>query len=499
MAFRQVLGTLAQLPGDAATLVSSEDWKKMSATLGTERTHEQVQELFYPRQSDKPLSTASKRNPKLLQSFDDRGYWDVYERVLRTPALRFPDIHRITGMSQGQGRVLFGVMDHVVNWLNPSRTIAVDRRSNTKPQLRLDLEQKLDYYTLTRLRQAEKRVKIFHPSAAQQLPRESASVLLQQEVLEFVLEHLAAFKAPKVRDYLNDGDPDSDLYAARFCEDTWAGVLKIVRWHVSDCRPKWLPVEGSDKPPEAEPSTQAANLTDALCSYDAGLSAVREKLHSKLQSSVFRSAFAAWLSEQCGGEPDSEGMQSDDGAPRGEGSHADDDGSAVVVAAAVAAKSPGVDRPVVDPKPAARPAVKDAAKPAAKPDATRDAARDAPVPLVDGARHMAEGRPPDRDGRRKALTDKAQGDGAKAPAKKKQGERSVCPTREGQWQGPKTATPLLQVGQEKNAGWTEPSPVRTNLSSKPRKTLPGVRGSVTPARALAKGRRTPLAEMLAEV
>ena len=73
MAFRQVLGTLAQLPRDAARLVSSEDWKEMSATLGAERTQEQVQELFYPGRSGKPVSDASERNPKLLQAFDDRG------------------------------------------------------------------------------------------------------------------------------------------------------------------------------------------------------------------------------------------------------------------------------------------------------------------------------------------------------------------------------------------------------------------------------------------
>ncbi|PWI65488.1 hypothetical protein PCL_07089 [Purpureocillium lilacinum] len=165
MAFRQVLGMLAQLPGDAAKLVSSEDWKTMSASLGVERTQEQVQELFYPGQSGKPLSAASKRNPKLLQSFDDRGYWDIYDRVLRTPALRFPDVHCITGMSRGNGRVLFQVLDHVVSWLKSKRT-GVNRGSNTEPQLRLDLEQKLDYYTPTRLRQAENRVKmgVFEPN-----------------------------------------------------------------------------------------------------------------------------------------------------------------------------------------------------------------------------------------------------------------------------------------------------------------------------------------------
>ncbi|GJN86979.1 hypothetical protein PLIIFM63780_010561 [Purpureocillium lilacinum] len=482
MAFRHVLDTLAQLPGDAAKLVSSEDWKKMSASLGAERTREQVQELFYPRQSGKPLSVASKRNPKLLQSFDARGYWDIYERVLHTPALRFEDVHRITGLSQGQGRVLFQVIDHVVNWLNPERTIVVDRRSNTKPQLRLDLEQKLDYYTLTRLRQAEKRVKIFHPSAAQQLPRASASVLLQQEVLEFVLEHLADFNALKTRHYLKDANPDSALYAARFGEDTWAGVLKIVRWHVSECRPKWLPVEGSDKPPEAEPSTQAANLTDAFCNYAAGLTAVREDegLYSKLQSSAFRTALATWLSEQCGEEPDSKEMRSDDGAPGSNGSHADDDGSTVVVAAAAAAKAPEVDSPVVDPKPAAKPA----AKPDATRNATRDATRDAPVPLLDRARRMADGRP-DRDGGRKALTDKAQGNGtAQAPARKKQRDRLV--SCEGQQRGPKTVTPQRQAASN---GWVEPPPVRSSLSCKPG----------PPGRALTKRGRASLGDMLAQM
>ncbi|PWI65079.1 hypothetical protein PCL_07378 [Purpureocillium lilacinum] len=125
-AFRQVLGTLAQLPGDAAKLVSFDDCKMMSASLDAERTQEQVQELFYQGQSGKPLSAASKSNPKLLQSFDDRGYWDIYDRVLRTSALRFADVHRLTGMSKEKGRVLFQVLDQVVTWLNPKRTAAVN-------------------------------------------------------------------------------------------------------------------------------------------------------------------------------------------------------------------------------------------------------------------------------------------------------------------------------------------------------------------------------------
>ncbi|PWI64091.1 hypothetical protein PCL_12674, partial [Purpureocillium lilacinum] len=222
---------------------------------------------------------------------------------------------------------------------------------------------------------------------------------------------------------------------------TWAGVLKIVRWHVSECRPKWLPVEGSDKPPEAKPSTQAANLTDAFCNSD------RQEL------------------------------QSGDGTRGSRGPQAEDDGSMVVVAAAAAAKAPGVDRPDVDPKPAA----KEAAGPAAKPDATRNAS----VPQVGGPRCMVEGRPPDKDGRRKALTDKAQGNcTAQAPARKKQQDQLV--SREGRRRGPETVAPQRQAASN---GWVEPPPVRSGLSSKP--------GS--PGRALTKCGRAPLADMLARM
>ena len=137
-------------------------------------------------------------------------------------------------------------------------------------------------------------------------------------------------------------------------------------------------------------------------------------------------------------------MQSDDVTPESKGFHVEDDGSTVVVAAAAAAKSLGVDRPVVDPRHTARSAANEVAIPATKPDATRDATRDAPVPLVDGARCVAEGGAAQTgDGRREALTDKAHGNGTKAPTRKKQGEPPVLdPTREAQRQERKTANAM---------------------------------------------------------
>ena len=126
-----------------------------------------------------------------------------------------------------------------------------------------------------------------------------------------------------------------------------------------------------------------------------------------------------------------------------------------------------------------------------------DATRDAPVSQVDGARRMAERRPSDRDGRRKALTHEAQGNGTKAPASNKQGKQPVLdPKRQMQRQKHNTATPQRRA---ERPGWVEPSPVRTNLSSKPGRTLPGVEASVTAGRAFAKGSKAPLAAMLAQM
>ncbi|KAK4073268.1 hypothetical protein Purlil1_13123 [Purpureocillium lilacinum] len=177
-------------------------------------------------------------------------------------------------------------------------------------------------------------------------------------------QHLKAFKTRKLRACLDifNGDLDSDLYAARFCEHTWAGVLKIVCWYVrSDFRPNGLPEEGGAEPADAETSTQAASLTDAFRNYAAS---------------------------PCPYGPET---RSDDGARGSRGPHDGNDEWTVVVAAAC--------RLVCG--------VSAVTKPAAKPATTGDGQ----VIVVDETRRMAESKPADRDGRRKALTDKARENG----------------------------------------------------------------------------------------
>lgn len=96
------------------------------------------------------------------------------------------------------------------------------------------------------------------------------------------------------------------------------------------------------------------------------------------------------------------------------------------------------------------------------------------------------------DGRRKPLTDKMQGGGrTTAPAKKKQARRPGArppptTTREARRQGPRDMTPQHQTDMAKEARWTEPSPVWTNLSGGPRASLSSLRSPMTPARVSAK-------------
>ena len=346
-----------------------------------------------------------------------------------------------------------------MSWVNRNRT-GVNRGSNTKPQLRLDLVPVLDYYTPTRLRQAEKRVKIFHPSATPQLPLETASVLLQQEVLEFVLEHLAAFHAPKMRDYLNDGDPDSDLYAARFREDTWAGVLKIVRWHVSECRPKWLPVEGSDKPPEAEPSTQAANLTDAFCNYAAGLTAVREDegLYSKLRRRRFEplslrgcrsSAVRSRTARRCNRTMEHRAAKVRMPTTMGRRS---------------LWRQPPLRRPLRWTVPSStRSQPRNQPRSQMRHETRRETRRETPhfLFLTGLDAWPTGGRTGMADGKRSPTRHRGTAR-RRRPLEKKQRDRLV--SREGQQRRPKTVTPQHQAASN---GWVEPPPVRSSLFSKP--------------------------------
>ncbi|PNP78574.1 hypothetical protein FNYG_08086 [Fusarium nygamai] len=207
--FRSILQTLSQLPGDAANEVELADWKKMSEFLGLTRTNDQVRTLFYPplspSSSSSPATTQStKRRPGFLTAIDDARYEEIYSRILMTSRLRFTNIHRLISLSKEDGKVLFQVMNHVIAWLNATPTTISNQRDNNKPPLRADIVGTLNHCSDRDVREAEKRLGIFvwEPGHHYSSTPEAASILLQYEVLDFVLQHLGDFKSPSVKLYL---------------------------------------------------------------------------------------------------------------------------------------------------------------------------------------------------------------------------------------------------------------------------------------------------------
>ncbi|RSL85735.1 hypothetical protein CEP52_016048 [Fusarium oligoseptatum] len=246
-AFRSVLQTLSQLPGDAANNVELSDWKKMSDSLGLTHTDDQVRRLFYPTilsSAAAAIKSTTKRQPGFLSAIDDLGYYEVYQRIASTRQLRFPNIHRIISLTKEEGKVLFQVMSHVVAWLNATPTTIVNRRDNNKPPLRADLAATLEHCSGKIVREAEKRLGTFVWDPDRLISTaESASILLQHEVLDFVLQHLAEFRSPAAKPYLEQAPKEVDVaqYTKRFSHDMWSEVLTIVqRWAGHDFHSEWM-------------------------------------------------------------------------------------------------------------------------------------------------------------------------------------------------------------------------------------------------------------------
>ncbi|KAI5468196.1 hypothetical protein BGZ63DRAFT_344224, partial [Mariannaea sp. PMI_226] len=128
-------------------------------------------------------------------------------------------------------RILFQVMSYVITWLNPTPTIITNQHNNKKPALRSNIITKLQHIPAKYIREAERRLDIFIFNIATIASRgDIASVLLQQEVLDFMQMRLKAFKAPAIKAYLNQtGDKDNVSYVEWFQRTEWIELLDIIR------------------------------------------------------------------------------------------------------------------------------------------------------------------------------------------------------------------------------------------------------------------------------
>ncbi|KAG6082455.1 hypothetical protein E4U15_002503 [Claviceps sp. LM218 group G6] len=182
--FRQVLDTLADLPGDAASYVNAEDWRKMSKFLGHSRSEIETREFFYPGMGSKNVDPSSRRRRDFLVGLDGENFFQVYRHVDQRKQISFPDVHLILGLSEHELKMLRGVMDHVVDWISSDRSKRLNKRDNKKPGLRVDMIVALQHLDEEKLHLAKDRVSTsikFDPS---QSVAEAASIFIQQEVLD---------------------------------------------------------------------------------------------------------------------------------------------------------------------------------------------------------------------------------------------------------------------------------------------------------------------------
>ena len=314
-----MLRTLSQLPGDAANTVDAADWKRMSDLLPADRNDTHIQELFYPGQVAATISATTRRRANFLIALDNRSYWDMYDYILKTPRLRFPDIHRLTRLSKVEGRVLHLLISNVVGLLNPEPTEIFDRRDNNKPPLRNDLIPALQHCSAQFVRLSEKRLDAFSwvdtdmgggGGGAERSAPEMASILLQQELLDFAIARIAAFRSPATKAYLDQfpKQVSGTEYSERFFhQQTWGEVLQIVRHYVGDefTHPTWAisKTDRSDGHGDGviKPSERTATqFVESIYHFIKDIPEFVQDadFQNKLNSEALRAQLVVWFSQQ---------------------------------------------------------------------------------------------------------------------------------------------------------------------------------------------------------
>ncbi|KAG6316431.1 hypothetical protein E4U22_007085 [Claviceps purpurea] len=294
--FRQVLDTLADLPGDAASYVNAEDWRKMSKFLGHSRSAIETREFFYPDIGSQNVDQFSRRRRDFLVGLDGENFFQVYRHVDQRKQMSFPDVHLILGLPEHDLYMLGKVMDHVVDWISSDRSKRLNKRNNKKPGLRVDMIAALSHFDEKKLQLAKDRVSTSIKFDRSQSVAEAASIVIQQEVLEFVCRNLETFRSAQAKDQLTQRlDIDNaGLYRTRFRQAEWAGVLDIVRWYMGpEFRPEWPRLE------ESWPE-DVSHLVDMAIKHWGDTLAGDKMRCSKVSSASFRDNLASWLAEQFG-------------------------------------------------------------------------------------------------------------------------------------------------------------------------------------------------------
>lgn len=350
----QVIKTLELFPASSGRMIQISDWTKLASSLTNgSYTDLEVRRLFYPVQEsdgDDPVrfdAVPSDNVPRQAGFFSSLGkqeYYDLYLCTLECrSAVRFPDIQSLLKIRKDEGEMMTRVMDHVVRWFNPEPVDIIDQQDNNKPLRREDLtiafrNSMQDAYGSdgwARLR--EKGYGGADDNAEAWLDQHSR--LLERQVLDYVRSHMAGFKDPSTKPYLDQMPEEYETsYTERFAADIlWRDLFGVVQNAVAPeiFRPVWRDcvleregddANGRDGVSREDSSTRrppVSAITRAICGQ---LDSIPEVAHNPALSGVYASAelsaliddaVLTWAARRC--RMAMEQNESDDGTPLSDG------------------------------------------------------------------------------------------------------------------------------------------------------------------------------------
>lgn len=277
-----------------------------------------MRDLFWPGGRE-----GERRNSIFLTSLTLDQYEAVFKHFSGAKAI-LPDIARLAGLTKWRADILSHILRHVIAWVNPEPAKLARNNSNEKPALRLDLKPGLvGEDTADQIKQARERIQyeiapLSQPAELNHTPclDEDASLLLQQEVLDYALANLSILGSKEQRSLVTEV-PDSEVlnqraYTNRFQHHpVWHGILQIVRQYKGSMfRAEWCSgseVEGSGKE-DGTDTTEGKGGGAAVPLIESIRTHIRSKrpeltdnqtLQRWLDSTGFQDDFAEFLEKGC--------------------------------------------------------------------------------------------------------------------------------------------------------------------------------------------------------
>lgn len=260
------------LPGNARATVSIQDWNLLSTYLHDKSKPNALEKLFYlaPKApddegSDTSSSFIGQRRDEFLTLLNDDSYARLFRFIKLHPEISFPNIHKVTDLTRPQSSTLAQIFIQVVYWLNPDPAV-ITTRQGYKPGLHKDIAYGLQHLTAGSIQQIGTR----SPTIAAVLqtlppapPSETGSLLLQHEVLDYIMNHLSAFRAKGGGALVGTppDEQDNPTYKARFSSALWAGLLSIVRGYARpNFQQEWFLMHAK----EPSPAIDRAQVLDLV-------------------------------------------------------------------------------------------------------------------------------------------------------------------------------------------------------------------------------------------